>query len=378
MTLDEAFAADLADLERGGLRRRLPEPDVGLLMLGSNDYLGLAGHPAVREAAAAAAREWGAGSGGSRLTSGNLGLHEALEAELADWQGTEAAVLFPSGYQAAVGTIPALVGAGDLILSDALNHACLIDGMRLSRAEVRVYRHADAGHAAELLRDRGAYRRALVVSDGVFSMDGDLAPLPALADVCRQHDAWLMVDDAHGGGVLGPAGVGAAAHLGVAGRVDIRMGTLSKALGAEGGYVAGSAALADWLRNRARSFVFSTAAAPPVVAAARAGVELARAGEGLRERLAHNGRVLRDALAEHGVAEDPGVTPIIPVLIGDAAAAVAAARRLAAEGVWAPAIRPPTVPPGSSRLRLSVTAAHEEPDLRRAAAAVAAAVRSGG
>jgi len=380
VSLDAALAPELASLEAAGLRRTLraggPGPRVTeggreLVLLGSNNYLGLANHPALARAARAAVRRWGTGAGGSRLTTGNLPEHEALEAELAAWQGAEAALLFPTGYQAALGTLPALAGPDDLILSDALNHACLIDGCRLSRATVRVYRHADAEHAAELLSDRDRFRRALIVTDGVFSMDGDLAPLPALAALGRTHDAWLVVDDAHGGGVLGPTGAGTAEHVGA--EVTIRIGTLSKALGSEGGYVAGSRTLITWLLNRARSFVFTTAPAPATVAAARAALALVRGEPQRRAALAARAMVLRERLRAAGVPMPAGETPIVPVVFGAPEAALTAAAHLEAAGFRVPAIRPPTVPAGTARLRLSVMASHEPADLERAATAVAEA-----
>jgi 8-amino-7-oxononanoate synthase len=313
----------------------------------------------VRTAAAEAASEWGAGATGSRLTTGSLALHSALEAELAALKGAEGAVLFGSGYEAAVGTIPALVGRGDLILSDSLNHASLIDGCRLSRAEVRVYRHRDVDHARELLADRSSFRRCLLVSDGVFSMDGDLAPLPELCDLCDAFDTWLMVDDAHGTGVLGERGGGTVEHFGLEGRVPVQMGTLSKALGSQGGFVAGSAALAEYLRNRARTFIFSTAPTPAAAAAARASLRIVREEPQLRTGLLRRAAYLRKGLRSLGFDVPEGETPIVPVLVGESDRALALAAVLEEEGVWAPAIRPPTVPSGTARLRLCVQATHE-------------------
>ena len=380
--IDDALRVDLEDLDRRGLHRRLRRLDArdgahamldgrSVLVFGSNDYLGLAGHPKVRAAASEAATAWGAGATGSRLTTGDLAPHKALEAELAAFKGTEAALLFSSGFAANVGTIPALVGPGDLILSDALNHASLIDGCRLSRAEVRVYRHADAGHAHALLADRGAFRRALLVTDGVFSMDGDIAPLPALASVCESADAWLMVDDAHGNGVLGPTGRGTVEHFGLLGRVPIHMGTLSKALGSAGGFVAGSHTLIEWLRQRARSFFYSTASPPPTVAAARAALMVTQEEPERRARvLAHAAR-MRDGLSALGFEVLPGETPIIPVIIGEASEAMRLSAALESQGIWVTAIRPPTVPPGTARLRVTVTAAHTDADITEALEAFA-------
>jgi 8-amino-7-oxononanoate synthase len=382
-SLEEALTTELAAIRAAGrgrwLRRfeTVPAPAAvvdgrALTIFGSNDYLGLATHPTVRAAAAAAVQEWGTGAGASRLVTGNLALHESLEAELAAWKGAEAAILFASGYHAAVGTIPALAGAGDLILSDALNHASLIDGCRLSRAELRVYRHGDLEHLDRLLVDRERFRRCLVITDGVFSMDGDLAPLPELVDLSARRDAWLVVDDAHGSGVLGPGGTGTAAALGVAGRVPVQLGTLSKALAAQGGFVAGSQRLVDFLRNRARSFIFSTGLVPAAAAAARAALALAIAEPARRERLRENAAWLRRELAALGFRVPAGETPILPLVLGDERAALQLSDRLAAAGVLVPAIRPPSVPPGTSRLRLTVSASHEPEHLEQARAAFAA------
>jgi 8-amino-7-oxononanoate synthase len=387
-TLARALAADLEDLRSGGLERRLrcqssaPGPSAVLegrpvLSLGSNNYLGLTEHLEVRAAAAEAIERWGTGSSGSRLTTGNLAIHEELEAALAAFKGAGAALLFSSGYQAALGTIPALVDRGDLVLSDALNHACLIDGCRLSRAEVRVYRHGDVDHARSLLADGKRFRRRLLVTDGVFSMDGDLAPLLELCDLCEATDTWLMVDDAHGTGVLGPTGAGTAERLGVQERVPIQMGTLSKALASEGGFIAGSNELIHTLRNRARTFIFSTAPAPASVAAARAALSIAQREPERRRRLAANAASLRSGLSNLGLAVPSGETAVVPVIVGDPGAAVKLSALLEEAGVWVPAIRPPTVPPGTARLRFSVIATHTDADLECVLAAVEQAVRSG-
>jgi 8-amino-7-oxononanoate synthase len=380
-SLRRALAAELEKIDDSGLRRcsREIEPcavtrvNAGgrrLVMFGSNDYLGLARDPRLTRAAAQAAEEWGTGSTGSRLTTGTYPAHRQLEREIAELKGAEAALFFSSGYLASVGTIPALVGRGDLIVSDALNHASLIDGCRLSRAEVRVFRHADAAHAAELLADRARFRRALVATDGVFSMDGDLAPLPALTDLCEATDAWLMVDDAHGTGVLGPSGGGTVEQFGLTGRVAVQMGTASKALGVEGGFIAGPVELIGYLENRARSFVFSTAPPPASLAAIRAALAIVRSEPERREALWRNVHRLRDGLSRGGLDVSEGGSAIVPVLIGEAEAAVRASRRLEEEGFWIPAIRPPTVPPGTSRLRLCVSARHTPEQIDAAAQAV--------
>lgn len=379
-TLREALAAELAEIHGRGLYRSLREVDAvvgprvqlderSVRVFGSNDYLGLAGDERVCTAAGEAAERWGAGSTGSRATTGCLELHRELEQDLAGLKRAEDALLFPSGYQAALGTIPALVGRGDLILSDQWNHACLIDGCRLSRAEVRVYRHADCDHAAELLSDRERYRRVLLVTDGVFSMDGDLAPLPELVRLARSQDAWLMVDDAHGTGVIGPEGAGTAAYFGLENAVPIQMGTMSKALGALGGFIAGSGELIDYLRNRCRSYLFTTAPAPAVSAAALMSLRIARSEEWRRERLRQNRELLRASLGECGTPVPLSPAAILPVILGEAEVAVGAARELEARGIWVPAIRPPTVPEGTARLRVTLSAAHTEEDVHAAAAA---------
>jgi len=376
--------AALARAEREALRRSLREVQdapaarvrVGrrsLVLLCSNAYLGLNRHPEVVRAAAEAVQVHGTGSGASRLVSGSLPVHRGLEADIASLKGTEDAVLFSSGFAANVGTIPALVGRGDAVFSDTLNHASLVDGCRLSRADVQVYAHADPDDLAGRLRRCEAPGRRLVVTDGVFSMDGDIAPLRALADVCEEHDAILMVDDAHGTGVLGPEGAGTAAEAGVAERVHVHMGTLSKALGTEGGFIAGSRTLCEWLRNRARPFVFSTAPAPASAAAAAAAIRVMRREEGLRLRLHRQARRLREGLAGRGLPVAEGRTPIVPVLVGGAADTMRLMAGLEERGVFAVGIRPPTVPPGTARIRATVMASHSDDDIDAAVDAFGAA-----
>lgn len=380
----------LAELDAQGLRRTLrtiegpPGPRAAIdgqerILLCSNAYLGLHRHPDVVRAAQEAAASHGTGSTGSRLISGSTDLHAGLERELADLKGQEDCVLFGTGYQANLGAVTALVGQGDLVLSDRLNHASLIDACRLSRAAVQVYDHADADDlAARLAAHRRDHRRALVVTDGVFSMDGDEAPLGAIADACEDHDAALLVDDAHGTGVLGPDGAGTAAAQGVADRVHLHMGTLSKALGSEGGFVAADEATCDWLRNRARSFVFSTAPAPPGMAAARAALGVVRREPERRERLHANAARLRDGLQALGFKALPGRTPIVPVVTGEVGPTMALMDALWQPGVYVAGIRPPTVPEGACRLRATVMAGHTEADLDEALAAFAAAGREVG
>lgn len=379
------MAEALSTLAAKGLLRNLrtlssgPDPWVEyegrrLLHLASNNYLGLATEPRVVEAAAEAARRYGAGAGASRLMTGHTDLHAALEADLAAWKGTEAALVFPTGFAANLGVLTALAGPRDAIFADALNHASLIDGARLCRATVRYYRHGDLDHLEHLIRKTRCRGRRLIVTDGVFSMDGDLAPLPGLVEIAERHEALLVVDDAHGTGVLGPDGAGTAAHFGLSGRIPVQIGTLSKALGAQGGFVAGSRELIDYLINRARPFIYSTGIAPPVAAAARTALALVRQEPERRARLRENARWLRQRLQAMGLRLVPAAdTPILAVLIGEAEAALAFSQRLLEAGVLVPAVRPPAVPPGTSRLRVSVMATHTAEDLAMAAEAFARA-----
>lgn len=337
-----------------------------VLQLSSNNYLGLATDDRVVEAAVDATRRWGTGTGSSRLVTGAQSPHRHLEQQLAAFKGMADARLFSSGYLANLGVVTALVGRGDTIVSDALNHASIIDACRLSGAETRVYRHGDAAHAAALLRD--APGRRLVITDGVFSMDGDLAPLPALCDAAERYGAMVVVDDAHGSGVVGPDGRGTAAHLGVTDRVHAIVGTLSKSLASQGGYVAASRPVVELLTNRARSFVFDTALAPPAVAAADAALGIALAEPERRERLVRSTVRLRDALRGTGLdvpAQEP-VTPILPVVVGSNDVALAGMDRLLRHDVLVVAIRPPTVPDGTARLRATLMATHTDDDVDHA------------
>jgi 8-amino-7-oxononanoate synthase len=342
-----------------------------LLFAGSN-YLDLAHHPEVTAAAARAAAEWGCAAGGSRLINGNLALHEALEAELAEFLGTETALVFATGYMANVGVLPALAGRGDVVVSDALAHASIIDGCRLSRAEVRVFAHSDAGALDAVLADaaHGA-GSALVVLDGVYSMDGDVAPLRELVAVARRHGAHVLLDDAHGTGCLGRCGRGAAELAGVEREVDVWVGTLGKALGSFGAFVAGSRALRELLVNTARSFIFSCALAPPQVEAARAALRLVRREPWRRERLQANAARLRERLARHGIPTRPSTTQIVPVVIGDNARSMQVCERLLLRGFYAQGIRHPSVPEGTARLRLTPMATHREEEIDALADAVA-------
>lgn len=338
--------------------------DRRVLHLCSNGYLGLATHATVVDAAADAVRAYGAGTGSARLVTGAQQLHRDLEEALADWKGTEDALLFSSGYLANLGVLGALAGRGDTIVSDELNHASIVDGCRLSRAEVRVYDHGDVEHAERLLAD--APGRRVLVTDGVFSMDGDLAPLPELCDVAEGHGAAVVVDDAHGSGVVGPDGRGTAAALGCEERVHALVATLSKALGSQGGYVAGSSSLVAWLRNRARAFVYDTSSAPASVAAARAALEVARAEPWRRSTALARATQLRDGLRAAGWDVPDTGTPIVPVVVGSAGAAMQLMQRLLAHDVLAVAIRPPTVPEGTARVRATTLATHSEADIDHA------------
>jgi glycine C-acetyltransferase/8-amino-7-oxononanoate synthase len=381
-------AERLAELRERGLYRRLrliegpqgPQVMLGgrpVLLLCSNNYLGLADHPQVREAAAEAALKWGAGAGASRLISGNMEPHRQLESALARFKGYESALLFGSGYLANTGTIAALAGKGEVVFSDELNHASIIDGCRLAAAETFVYRHGDLDHLAWGLREAGE-RAALIVSDGVFSMDGDLAPLPGLFELARRHGARLMVDEAHATGAAGPGGRGSVAAAGLSGEVDVVVGTLGKALGSYGAYVCADAEVVDFLVNRARPFVFSTAPPPPAVGAAAAALELLEGEPELVERLQANAATLRNALGAEGLAIDRSASQIVPLQVGDAERTMELCELILERGVFAQGIRPPTVPEGSSRLRFTVMASHTPAELERAAQLVGAAARESG
>ena len=343
------------------------------LLLCSNNYLGLANHPRLIEAAVRAAEGYGVGSGAARLVSGNLGLHEQLEARLAAFKGTAAAILFNSGYAANVGIITALVGRGDTIFSDRLNHASIVDGAVLSRAKLVRYPHNDCAALGRLLAEQRGSGRCLIVTDGVFSMDGDIAPLSELVRLKEEFDAMLMVDDAHATGVLGTGGRGSAELLGVAARVDIQMGTLGKGVGSYGAYAAGSTDLIDFLRNRARSFIFSTSLPPAVLAPSLAALDLIDSPEGaaLRNDLERNRALFAGRLQAAGFDTLGSPTQIIPVLIGDPESTMEFSRRLFDAGIFVQGIRPPTVPAGRCRLRCTVMATHNPDELAAAAERIA-------
>jgi 8-amino-7-oxononanoate synthase len=378
-------AARLLDLRERDLHRRLrlvegPQgPSVRLedrevLLLCSNNYLGLADEPRVREAAARGALHWGAGAGASRLISGNMEPHRSLELELAEFEGFPEALLFGSGYLANTGTIAALAGAGELVLSDQLNHASIIDGCRLAKAETRIYRHRDLDHLAWSLADADG-RPALIVTDGVFSMDGDLAPLRELYELARRHGARLLVDDAHATGAIGPGGRGTVREAGLAGEPGVVVvGTLGKALGSYGAYVCADLDTVDFLVNAARPFVFSTAPPPSAVAAAAEALAILREQPQRVEALRRNAGVLREALAREGLAVE-SQTQILPVQVGEAEPTMRLCELLLERGVFAQGIRPPTVPEGTSRLRLTVMSTHAPEDLAAAARTIGEAAR---
>jgi len=365
------IAAELDQLDSSGLRRRLVTHEGpqqarlrvagrDLINFGANDYLGLAADPRLGQAVQGALEIEAWGSGASPLITGHGTSHERLEHELAEFEGTESALLFASGYAANAGTITALVGQGDALFSDAKNHASIIDGCRLSGAATHIYNHADTDELRARLAAAGSYRRRLIVTDGLFSMDGDLAPLAELADVARQFDAMLLVDEAHATGVFGSRGRGVAEHLGVEADVHVRVGTLSKALGCAGGFVAGSQLLIDWLVNCARPYVYSTAQPAAGAAAAIAALQIVREEPRRRIDLLSRAERLRHRLLEQGWQVGRSTSQIIPVQVGDAEATMQLASRLYEQGLWVPGIRPPSVPPGESLLRISLSYAHTD------------------
>jgi 8-amino-7-oxononanoate synthase len=387
--LERQIQSELDQLKRQALYRQLRVIDSehgarvsyrgrSMLMLSSNNYLGLASHPALKRAAIEATQRFGTGTGASRLIAGNLEALGDLEARLAEFKGTQAALVFGSGYLANLGTLPALAGPDDVIFSDELNHASLIDGCRLSRAQVMVYRHCDVDHLNEMLAHAAAARRRLIVTDSVFSMDGDLAPLADIVELARRYEAAVMIDEAHAVGVMGPNGAGLASALNLEREVDVQMGTLSKALGSYGAYVAGCATLVDFLINRARSFVFTTGLPPASAAAARAAIDLIAIDPGRIKRLWDNGRYLSQALLDAGFRLGRTATPILPVMVGEAQPAMDLAEALLARDIFVTAIRPPTVPAGTARLRVTPTADHSRADLDEALAAFVAAGREVG
>ncbi len=337
-----------------------------LLNFCANNYLGLASHPRLREAARRGIDAFGVGPAAVRTIAGTMALHIELEQRLAAFKHAEACITFQSGFTANLATIPALVGPEDVIFSDALNHASIIDGCRLSRARVVRYAHNNVGDLRRAVRETTAYRRRLIVTDGVFSMDGDIAPLDRICEVAEEHGILLMVDDAHGEGVLGRGGRGIVDHFGLHGRVHVEVGTLSKAFGVVGGLVAGSAVIVEWLRQRGRPFLFSSAMTAPDVAACIEAVQMLEESTELVERLWANAATVRDGLRSLGFDTGQSATPIVPLMLGDAPLAQAFSRRLFEEGLFAMAIGYPTVPMGKARIRVMNSAAHSSDDLERA------------
>lgn len=363
------IAAELAALDQQGLRRRLSTRTGGqacriviegqeLVNFGSNDYLALANDPRLAQAVSEAASREGWGSGASPLITGHSQLHEQLEQRLAEFEGTEAALVFSSGFAANSGTIAALVATGDVVFTDRKNHASLLDGCRLSRADVRVYPHGDVQRLEALLAQGGKYRRRLIVTDSLFSMDGDVAPLARLVELAERYDAMLMVDEAHATGVFGQRGRGVAEHLALHDRIHVRVGTLSKALGSIGGFVVGSRRLIEWLVNRARPYVFSTAPPAVMAAAALAALEIVVREPQRRTELLARANELRETLVADGWNTGLSASQIIPLVVGSPARAVQLSTALGERGFLVPAIRPPTVPEGEACLRLSLSWGH--------------------
>jgi glycine C-acetyltransferase len=376
--MNAAFIQDeLQALRNASLYRRLRpvagEQDAVLTVDGrqvlnfcSNNYLGLANHPALREAAKAAIDRYGCGSGASRLISGNMTLHEELESKIAELKGTEAALVFNSGFQANTGVIPVLVGEGDIILSDALNHASIIDGCRLARAKVVVYGHCDLGELERGLKNSLPNSRKLIVTESLFSMDGDEAPLTGIVSLAEKYGAIVMVDEAHATGVYEPNGAGIVAKLELGERVLVQMGTLGKALGGFGAYVAGSKALRELLINRCRSFIFTTSLPPAVMAMAIAAIDLLEQEPQRRQALRNNCQLLRGGLKSLGYSLGASRSQILPLMIGDATRCMKLSEDLLQRGVFAQGIRPPTVPAGTSRLRITLMATHTREHIEQA------------
>lgn len=384
----KSFSSELDDLRSRGLfrtMRTVSGPQSGrvtiegrpVLLLCSNNYLGLADDGRLIDAACDAARQYGVSSGASRLVSGTMDVHAELERCIASFKGTDAALLFNSGYAANTGIMQAIAGRDDTVYCDRLNHASIIDGIMLSRARFARYPHGDARALRTLLEHDTTRGRRIIFTDGVFSMDGDIAPLREITVLSREFDCLLVVDDAHGGGVLGREGRGVSEMLDVADHIDIHMGTLGKAFGSTGAYAAASREIVDMLVNRARSFIFSTALPPHAVAPSIAAIEIVRSSEGisLRDRLRSNANHFRRCLNDAGFKVPDGITPIIPVVIGDETLTIEFSRRLLDKGVFVQGIRPPTVPAGTSRLRCTVMATHSKDEMDEAADAVIATGR---
>ena len=368
------FREEIETLRRKGLLRRLRQVESpsssrivvegkSYLNLSSNNYLGLSTHPKVKEAAAQAIQRYGVGTGASALISGHTQLHQELSEKIAHFKGVEAALIFSTGYMANVGTLSALLEDGALVYVDRLSHASIIDGCRMSKATLRVFPHRDTQFLAHRLERVTSRQKVLIVTDGVFSMDGDLAPLPEMVRLAKQHGAMVMVDDAHATGVLGRSGRGTLEHFGLEGQIPIQMGTLSKAVGVFGAYVAGSQDLMTFLLNRAKSFIYTTALPTPLVAASLAALDLIEKEPLIRQQLWDNRAYYEEGVKSLGYNTLQSETPIIPLLVGESSLALEMSEQLLAHGIFAPAIRPPTVPQGMARIRTSVMATHTRDDL---------------
>ena len=381
VNIDNALLEELKELRGSHLHRTLrriesdQSPRVVIdgrhcINLCSNNYLGFANHPSLKEASINAVTKYGTGAGASRLVSGNMEIHERLERVTSEFKGTEDALLFNTGYMANAGLIQAIASDRDAIFSDELNHASIIDGCRLSKARVFIYRHKDAEHLRSLIlqtteKNKNAYRRRIVITEGVFSMDGDIAPLTDIVKVAEEFDAVLIVDDAHATGVLGRSGRGSFEHFGIKSSAHIQMGTYSKALGSFGAYIAGTTLLKDYLINKARGFIYTTALPPSVIAASMAAISILQKDKGLLERLWENTMLFKDGIRTLGYNTMNSETPVIPVYVGDTENALLFSQRLFEEGIYATPIRPPTVPEGSCRIRTTVTAAHSREDIEQ-------------
>ena len=371
------FDEDLNKLDRTHLRRRLKTVDspaetvitlegTRVIQFASNNYLGLATHPKVKEAAIGTLQKFGVGSGASRLITGTQSAHEALEQALSQFKGTEASLTFGTGYGANIGIIPTLAGSEDLILADRLCHASIIDGCRVSQATLRVFHHNDPEHLKQLLKKRSGKGKTLIVTEGVFSMDGDLAPLPELVNLAKEFQATLLVDDAHGTGVMGQNGRGTAEHFGIAPSDLIQMGTLSKAIGTIGGYVAGPQSLIEYLMNTGRSFIYTTAPPPSMATAAQAAINIVQTDPERRKRLWQNRDQLHQGLKTMGLQLTETQSPILPIILHASQLAVDISSKLFERGIYVPAIRPPTVPKGTSRLRMTISSEHTSAQISKA------------
>ncbi|MDY7032518.1 MAG: 8-amino-7-oxononanoate synthase [Thermodesulfobacteriota bacterium] len=375
--VDTSIQAEIDVLKKSGLYRNLKKiaGPIGttvsidgkeVILLSSNNYLGLATHPRLIDAAASVMKRYGTGACASRLIAGNMEIHEELEERIATFKGCQSAILFSTGYMANIGLISSLAREGDLILSDELNHASIIDGCRLSRAEVKVYRHKDVKELRNILMNtdlcvsHSKHKRKFIITDGIFSMDGDITPLPEILNIAKEHDTFVIIDDAHATGVLGKKGMGTVEYFGVRDDRIIHMGTFSKALGSLGGYIAGSKAVIEYLKNKARSFVYSTALPPGVCAASIAAIEMLEKEPWIHEELWKNVGRLKRGLRDLGYDTLGSQTQIIPILIGDTTLTMEFAKAILEKGVYAPGIRPPTVSEGTSRIRTSVMASHTE------------------